>query len=80
MPTQFMGELRMAEGLAAVALRILIFTCAARTKSSAPNGLRSIGLSSGPVWRIPGERMKMDQDHHVPLSQPALGSGLKPGP
>jgi hypothetical protein len=24
------------------------------------------------VWRIPGERMKMDEDHCVPLSQPAL--------
>jgi integrase len=25
------------------------------------------------VWKIPGDRMKMDQDHFVPLSQPALG-------
>jgi hypothetical protein len=24
------------------------------------------------VWKIPGDRMKMDQDHSVPLSQPAL--------
>jgi hypothetical protein len=24
------------------------------------------------IWKIPGERMKMDQDHHVPLSAPAL--------
>jgi integrase len=24
------------------------------------------------IWKIPGERMKMDQDHHVPLSEPAL--------
>jgi integrase len=27
---------------------------------------------ASPAWRIPGERMKMDQDHVVPLSDPAL--------
>ncbi len=27
---------------------------------------------TGPIWKIPGERMKMEQDHNVPLSQPAL--------
>ena len=27
---------------------------------------------TGPIWKIPGERMKMDEDHNVPLSRPAL--------
>src|SRR6202035_4364163 len=26
----------------------------------------------GAIWKIPGERMKMDEDHSVPLTEPAL--------
>jgi hypothetical protein len=31
---------------------------------------RSI-VPTGPIWKIPGERMKMDEDLDVPLSRPA---------
>ncbi|MEH2569779.1 tyrosine-type recombinase/integrase [Bradyrhizobium sp. AZCC 2289] len=70
---KFMGELGTAEGSAALALRFLIFTVC-RTNEVVGARWTEIdrAYSTGPVWRIPGERMKMDQDHCVPLSQPAL--------
>jgi hypothetical protein len=70
---QFMGELCLAEGRAAVALRFLIFTVC-RTNEIVGAKWTEIDrtFATGPVWRIPGERMKMDEDHCVPLSQPAL--------
>jgi integrase len=68
-----MGELGTAEGRAAVALRFLIFTVC-RTNEVVGARWTEIDRAypTGPVWKIPGERMKMDQDHCVPLSQPAL--------
>jgi integrase len=70
---KFMGELGTAEGRAALALRFLIFTVC-RTNEAVGARWTEIDRAypTGPVWRIPGERMKMDQDHYVPLSQPAL--------
>jgi len=70
---QFMSELRIAEGRAALALRFLIFTVF-RTNEIVGAKWTEIDRTfpTGPVWRIPGERMKMDQDHCVPLAQPAL--------
>jgi integrase len=70
---QFMSELGLAEGRAAVALRFLIFTVC-RTNEIVGAKWTEIDrtFATGPVWRIPGERMKMDQDHVVPLTQPAL--------
>ncbi|WP_347341665.1 tyrosine-type recombinase/integrase [Bradyrhizobium uaiense] len=69
----FMSELRTAEGRAAMALRFLIFTVC-RTNEILGARWSEIDRTypTGAVWRIPGERMKMDQDHCVPLSQPAL--------
>jgi len=78
----FMSELGLAEGRAAVALRFLIFTVC-RTNEIV--GAKWIEIdrtfATGPVWRIPGERMKMDQDHVVPLTKPALDilDGLSKG-
>src|SRR5258708_32919897 len=68
-----MGDLAGADGRAAIALRFLIFTVA-RTNEVVGARWTEIDRAypTGPVWRIPGERMKMDQDHFVPLSQPAL--------
>ena len=70
---QFMSKLCMAEGRAAVALRFLIFTVC---RTSEIVGARWTEIErtfpTGPVWRIPRDRMKMDQDHCVPLSQPAI--------
>jgi integrase len=70
---QFMRDLALAEGRAAVALRFLIFTVC-RTNEIVGAKWTEIDrtFATGPVWRIPGERMKMDQDHVVPLTQPAL--------
>jgi integrase len=71
---QFLVELGKAEGRAAVALRFLIFTVC-RTNEIVGAKWTEIERTfpTGPVWKIPGDRMKMDQDHFVPLSQPALG-------
>lgn len=71
--SQFMTDLGGAEGRAAIALRFLIFTVA-RTNEVVGARWTEIDRSypTGPIWKIPGERMKMDEDHNVPLSKPAL--------
>jgi integrase len=50
-------------------LRFLIFT-ACRTNEVVDARWSEIDAPSS-NWRIPGERMKMNQDHVVPLSEPA---------
>ena len=67
---QFMPVLSAAAGTAAEMLRFLIFT-ACRTNEVVEARWSEIDRPSS-TWRIPGERMKMDQDHVVPLSDPAL--------
>jgi integrase len=67
---QFMVDLSTAGGIAACMLRFLIFT-ACRTNEVVDARWSEIDTSSS-TWRIPGERMKMHQDHVVPLSEPAL--------
>ncbi|MBR1249183.1 tyrosine-type recombinase/integrase [Bradyrhizobium sp. AUGA SZCCT0169] len=71
--SQFMADLTGAEGRAAVALRFLILTVA-RTNEVVGARWTEIDRSypTGAIWKIPGERMKMDEDHNVPLSKPAL--------
>jgi integrase len=71
--SQFMRDLIGAEGRAAIALRFLIFTVG-RTNEVVGARWTEIDRSypTGPIWKIPGERMKMDEDHNVPLSKPAL--------
>lgn len=66
----FMKLLASAPGTAAAMLRFLIFT-ACRTNEVIEAHWSEIDRS-GSTWKIPGERMKMDQDHHVPLTDPAL--------
>jgi integrase len=67
---QFMAELSAAGGVAASMLRFLIFT-ACRTNEVVEARRSEIDGHSS-TWKIPGERMKMNQDHVVPLSEPAL--------
>ena len=67
---QFMAALSGATGRAASMLQFLIFT-ACRTNEIVAGGWSEID-GPGSIWKIPGERMKMDQDHHVPLSEAAL--------
>lgn len=67
---QFMIALTGASGRAATILRFLIFT-ACRTNEVVEGGWSEIDRP-GSIWNIPGPRMKMDQDHHVPLTAPAL--------
>lgn len=66
----FWQALSAAPGRAAAMLRFLILT-ACRTNEIVDGGWREIDRP-GAIWRIPGERMKMDQDHNVPLSGPAV--------
>jgi integrase len=71
--SNFMAELGNAEGRAAIALRFLILTvCRTNEVVGAKWTEIDRAYPTGPVWRIPRERMKMDEDHCVPLSQPAL--------
>jgi integrase len=51
-------------------LRFLIF-CACRTNEAIGARWSEIDRPSS-TWKIPAARMKMGQDHHVPLSDPAL--------
>jgi integrase len=67
---QFMAELAAAGGTAAAALCFLILTVC-RTNEVLGASWTEIDTPRA-VWRIPGERMKMGEDHSVPLSQPAL--------
>ena len=67
---QFMAALSAATGGAAAMLRFLIFT-ACRTNEVVAGGWSEID-KPGLIWKISGDRMKMDQDHHVPLSDPAV--------
>jgi integrase len=66
----FIAAVSGAAGTAAAMLRFLIFT-ACRTNEVVDARWSEIDRPSS-TWKIPGERMKMDQDHVVPLSDPAL--------
>src|SRR5216684_7480168 len=66
----FMANLSAAGGIAASMLCFLIFT-ACRTNEVVEARWSEIDRPSS-TWKIPGERMKMHQDHVVPLSEPAL--------
>jgi integrase len=63
---QFMPLLSAEAGTAAAMLGFLIFT-ACRTHEVVGARWSEIDRTSS-TWRIPGERMKLDQDHVVPLS------------
>jgi integrase len=67
---QFMADLSAAGGVAASMLRFLIFT-ACRTNEVVVARRSEIDRPSS-TWKIPGERMKMRQDHVVPLPATAL--------
>jgi integrase len=66
----FLPVLAAAEGKAAVALRFLILTVC-RTNEVLGARWSEIDRPRA-VWKIPGERMKMNEDHSVPLTGPAL--------
>jgi integrase len=66
----FMPQLAGAAGTAAKALRFLIFTVC-RTNEVLGARWSEIDRPRA-IWRIPGERMKMEEDHSIPLTMPAL--------
>ena len=79
---QFMADLSAAGGIAASMLRFLIFT-ACRTNEVVDARWSEIDRPSS-TWKIPGERMKMHQDHVVPLSgactrNPGQDARCRPG-
>jgi integrase len=67
---RFITDLRAAAGTAAEMLGFVIFT-ACRTNEVIGARWSEIDRSSS-TWGIPGARMKMKQDHVVPLSDPAI--------
>jgi integrase len=67
---QFIADLSGAGGTAALMLRFLIYT-ACRTNEVVAARWPEIARPSS-TWKIPGERMKMRQDHVVPLCDPAF--------
>jgi integrase len=66
----FMAALRVADGMAAKALRFTIMT-AARTGETLGATWAEIDLE-GRLWTVPAERMKAGKEHRVPLSEPVL--------
>jgi integrase len=68
--SKFMDTLVEAQGTAGAMLRFLILT-ACRTNEVVEARWSEIDKLSS-IWKIPCERMKMDQDHHVPLVDQAL--------
>jgi integrase len=66
----FMTVLFGTPAVAAEMLRFLILT-ACRTNEVVEARWSEIDRA-GSIWKIPGARMKMEEDHHVPLSDPAL--------
>lgn len=62
----FLGELRGQEGVIARALEFAILT-AVRTGEALGATWAEIDLAEK-VWVIPAERMKMDEEHRIPLS------------
>ena len=67
----FMAELRALPGVPARALEFTILT-AARTGEARFARWSEVDLRAG-VWTIPGERMKGDKEHRVPLSDRGAG-------
>ncbi len=67
---QFMADLSAAGGVAASMLRFLIFTACRTNEVVVARWSEIDGPSS--TWKIPGGRMKMGQDHVVPLPATAL--------
>jgi integrase len=67
---EFMVALSAASGRAAAMLRFLILT-SCRTNEIVAGAWAEVDRPES-IWKIPGERMKMEQDHSVPLSAPAL--------
>ena len=66
----FMAKLAETPGVAAKALAFTILTCA-RTSEVLHATWDEISFGDA-VWRVPGERMKMQKEHYVPLSEAAL--------
>lgn len=67
---RFMVDLRSRKGTTARALEFLVLT-AARSNEVRAATWGEIDLGSA-VWTIPGDRMKMDKEHRVLLSKPAV--------
>jgi integrase len=66
----FMAELRQKEAVSAKGLEFLILT-AARTGEVIDATWDEIDFAER-MWTVPGERMKSDEEHRVPLSAAAL--------
>ncbi len=67
----FVGQLRVRDGLAAMALEFCILTA---TRSGEVLGARWSEIDlPGKVWTVPAERMKAAREHRIPLSERALG-------
>jgi integrase len=66
----FMAKLKRSPGTAATALMLVILTAA---RSGEVFGMRweEVDLDAK-IWTVPGERMKMDKEHFVPLSDEAV--------
>ena len=66
----FMKKVRKEEGIAARALEFTILT-AARTNEAISARRSEINMGQK-LWTVPGDRMKADKEHRVPLSDRAL--------
>jgi integrase len=67
---QFLRELRQRDGMGAVALQLMIYTML-RTKELLGARWPEFDFPNR-TWVVPAERMKIRQEFHVPLSDPAI--------
>jgi integrase len=66
----FMAELRAKDGMPARALEFLILTAARRDEIRLAQWAEID--PAGRIWTVPGERMKIEREHRVPLSEAAI--------
>ncbi len=67
---QFIADLRQREGVSARALEFAILTAA---RSNEVRGMTPDEVDfSTSIWTVPGERMKTNKEHKIPLSKDAI--------
>jgi integrase len=68
----FMATLKAAPGVAPKALMFLILTCARSDEVFSMPWDEVPLFQAAKLWTVPAERMKMEVEHRVPLSAPAV--------
>jgi integrase len=70
----FWSRLDARSGVPTLALKLIVLTACRRGEvlTARWSEIERDGNGNGPVWTVPGEKMKSGREHRVPLSAPAL--------